>query len=105
MNQQNDLVFQIISDSIHSLFASPFFRYLIAFAFSGFVLSTCVRWIKLLVLPSRHEKPWKQAKKEPVCAFRCDCVDCVSYESGKYCPRCDRFEMCAYCSAREHCDL
>lgn len=105
MNQQNDLAFQIISDFIHSLFSSSAFRYLSLFAFSGFALSTWFRWIKRLVLPPRREKPWKQAAKKPVCAFRCDCEDCASYESGKYCSRCDRFEMCAYCSAREHCDF
>lgn len=46
-----------------------------------------------------------EAEAKVACMFHCDCEDCISYESGKYCPRCDRYQMCAYCSAREHCDL
>lgn len=45
------------------------------------------------------------SKDKDSCGFLCDCEDCKSHETKKFCPRCDRFEVCAYCSCREHCEL
>lgn len=107
MTQEPDIL-QMIIDSFRSAFASSAFRNLFLFALSGVVLSSCFRWLRLLChYPcfSRHKENKQASEKEPFCAFHCDCEDCNSYESGKYCSRCDRFQICAYCSAREHCDL
>ena len=102
----------ILIDSFRSVFASPAFRNLLLVVFSVFVFTSCIRFAfrlaHIFCCPS-HFNCRKQTKsesdKEPSCAFHCDCEDCNSYESGKYCSRCDRFQICAYCSSREHCDL
>lgn len=117
MSQEQDIIAMLV-DSFRSVFASPAFRDLLLALLGVFVFSTIMRWCALLLNPfrGRHTKPSDkiteseaeaeaEAEAEVTCCFRCDCEDCKSYESGKFCPRCDRFESCAYCSAREHCDL
>lgn len=118
MNQQKQDFIQILSDTFRFVFASSSFRDLFLCLLGVFVFVTIMHWMALLFNPfqNRHAKPSdritgakpeaeKEAEKETSCAFCCECEDCIYYESHKYCSRCDRFEICAYCSARGHCDL
>lgn len=110
MVQEQDFL-SVLIDSFRSVFASSAFRDLFLGFLAVFVFITSIRCIfhfmSIACYPSRfkHRRQVDKAEKDPSCVFHCDCDDCSYYESGKYCVRCDRFEICAYCSSRGHCNL
>ena len=93
MLQEQDIISMLI-DSFRSVFGSFLFSVtLLLFAITGIALSNCWRLMNRLVYPTlfcslveRKKQSAEQAGKEPT-LFHCDCEDCSSYESGKFCSR------------------